>query len=249
MTRLAPSASSARVRPPGPGPISMTVAPSSGPAARAIRAVRLRSSRKVLAEGFACRQGMLADDVAQGRQIVDPAHVGFCRRHPRGEPQGCGETRRVGLAGAGNVEGGAVVRRGADERQSQRDVDGVLERNRLDRDQRLVVIHADGAVIGVARRGVEHGIRRQGSPGVDAFGAQRLNGRCDDVDVFAAERAVFAGMRVEARYRKPRPGKAEMRLQIRDRNPGGCHDQFARELGQRLAQRKMDGDGNDGERG
>ena len=37
---------SARVNPPGPGPISMTVAPSSGPAARAIRAVRLRSSRK-----------------------------------------------------------------------------------------------------------------------------------------------------------------------------------------------------------
>ena len=47
---------------------------------------------------------------------------------------------------------------------------------------------------------------------------------------------------------KPRPGKAEMRLQIRDRNPGGRHDQLARELGQRLAQRKMDGDGNDGER-
>ena len=46
MTRLAPSASSARVSPPGPGPISITVASSSGPAARAIRAVRLRSSRK-----------------------------------------------------------------------------------------------------------------------------------------------------------------------------------------------------------
>ncbi len=46
MTRLAPSASSARVSPPGPGPTSMTVASSSGPAARAIRAVRLRSSRK-----------------------------------------------------------------------------------------------------------------------------------------------------------------------------------------------------------
>jgi hypothetical protein len=96
---------------------------------------------------------------------------------------------------------------------------------------------------------VEHGIRRQRTPGVDAFGAQRLDGRCHDVDIFAAERAVFAGMWIETRYRKPRLGKAEMRLQIRDRNPGGGHDQFARELGQRLAQRKMDGDGNDGERG
>ena len=141
-----------------------------------------------------------------------------------------------------------MVRRRADERQSQRDVDGVLERDRLDRDQRLVVIHADGAVVGLAGRCVEHGIRRQGAPGVDAFRAQRLNGGCDDVDVFAAERAVFAGMRVEARYRKPRPGQAEMRPEIRDRNPCRRHDQLARELGQRLAQRKVDGDGNDGER-
>ena len=39
-----------------------------------------------------------------------------------------------------------------------------------------------------------------------------------------------------------------MRLQIRDRNPGGRHDQLGRELRQRLAQRKVDGDGNDGER-
>ena len=45
-TRRAPDASNARVKPPGPGPISMTVAWSSRPAARAIRPVRLRSSRK-----------------------------------------------------------------------------------------------------------------------------------------------------------------------------------------------------------
>jgi hypothetical protein len=45
-TRRAPSASSARVRPPGPAPISMTVAWSSGPAARAMLPVRLRSRRK-----------------------------------------------------------------------------------------------------------------------------------------------------------------------------------------------------------
>jgi hypothetical protein len=95
---------------------------------------------------------------------------------------------------------------------------------------------------------VEHGVRGQGTPGVDAVGQQRFDGRRDDVDVFAAERAVFAGMRVEARYRKPRPAKAEMRFQIRDHDPGGRHDQLACELGQRLAQRKVDGDGNHGER-
>ena len=52
MTRRAPSASSARVRPPGPGPISTTVTSSSGPAARAMRAVRLRSSRKFWPSDF-----------------------------------------------------------------------------------------------------------------------------------------------------------------------------------------------------
>ena len=52
ITRLAPCASSARVRPPGPGPTSTTVAPSSGPAARAMRAVRLRSSRKFWPSDF-----------------------------------------------------------------------------------------------------------------------------------------------------------------------------------------------------
>ena len=141
--------------------------------------------QEILAERFARRQGMFADDVAQRRQIVDRAHEGLRRRHARGEPQRRDQARRVGLAGAGNVEGRAVIRRGADERQSQRDVDGILERDRLDRDQRLVVIHADRAVVGLARRGVKHRIRRQRPAGVDAFAAQRFDGGCDDVDVFA----------------------------------------------------------------
>src|SRR6202041_1683415 len=42
----APLFSSARVSPPGPGPISITFLPVRSPAARAIRAVRLASSRK-----------------------------------------------------------------------------------------------------------------------------------------------------------------------------------------------------------
>ena len=69
--------------------------------------------------------------------------TGLRRRHARGEPQRRDQARRIGLAGAGNVEGRAVIGRGAHERQAERDVDGVLERERLDRDQRLVVIHAD----------------------------------------------------------------------------------------------------------
>ena len=83
--------------------------------------------QEILAERFACRQGMFANDVAQRRQVVDRAHEGFGRRHARGEPQRRDQARRIGLAGAGDVEGRAVIRRGADERQAERDVDGVLE--------------------------------------------------------------------------------------------------------------------------
>ena len=43
--------------------------------------------QEILAQRFARRQGMFADDVAQRRQVVDRAHAGLRRRHARGEPQ------------------------------------------------------------------------------------------------------------------------------------------------------------------
>src|SRR5213078_4500844 len=107
-----------------------------------------------------------------------------------------------GLTGAGNVKRRAMVGRGSNERQSQRDVDGVLERQRLDRDQRLVVIHADRAVIGFARGIVEHSVRGQWPPDLDALAAQDFDRRRNDGLILTAERAVFASMRIEAGYRK-----------------------------------------------
>ena len=59
---------------------------------------------------------------------------------------GGGEARRVGAAGAGDVERGAVVRAGADERQAERDVDAVLDAEVLHRDQAVVVGHRDDDV-------------------------------------------------------------------------------------------------------
>ena len=49
----------------------------------------------------------------------------------------------------------AVIGRGADEGKAERDVDAVVESERLDRDQRLVVVHAERGVVGSprARRG------------------------------------------------------------------------------------------------
>jgi hypothetical protein len=86
------------------------------------------------------------------RRIADPAAAagrrwrscatreglrrGNGRKSRRCQRQGGDQASGIGTAGAGDVEGG----RGAHERQAKRDVDGVVEGQRLDRDQRLVVI-------------------------------------------------------------------------------------------------------------
>ena len=139
-TRAAPSSSSARVSPPGPGPTSTTVRPSSGPAARAMRRVRLRSRMKFWPRLFLAlrpsaritsRSGGRPSGLAPGRG--SSARRRSCRRGARRAPR---RSRRrasrlsIKLAAEArpsrrDVEGGAVVGRGAHERQPQRDVDAV----------------------------------------------------------------------------------------------------------------------------
>ena len=76
MTRRAPSASSARVSPPGPG----ADLDDRGVFERARRARdprrEIEVEQEILPERFAGRQSVLADDVAKRRQIVDRAHAG-----------------------------------------------------------------------------------------------------------------------------------------------------------------------------
>jgi len=64
-----------------------------------------------------------------------------------GHDQRRDQARRVGAALAGDVVSRAVIGRGADERQSERHVHGAVEGQGLDRDQRLVVIHAERRVV------------------------------------------------------------------------------------------------------
>ena len=106
-----------------------------------------------------------------------------------------------------------MIGRGADDRQAERHVDRLLEVQRLDRDQRLVVIHAQRRIIVGARAGVEHGVGGVGAGHPPALGRERGDRRLDDLDFLAAELAAFAGMRVEAGDREPRLGDAEVALQ------------------------------------
>ena len=158
----APSSSSARVRPPGPGPISTMVAPSSGPAARAMRRVRLKSSRKFWPRLFLRREPEVADHLAERRQAVGRAHAraSAFSLHGSGQAQRLDQAARACLAGAGETEGRAMVGRGAHEGKAERHVDALLEGERLERDERLVVIHADGRVVGRARAARGTGCRQ-----------------------------------------------------------------------------------------
>ena len=119
-----------------------------------MRPVRLRSSRKFWPSDLRARELVAADDVAQRRQVVDRVHlagaIASAADEPRRELERRDQARRVGAPGAGDVERRAVIGRGAHERQAERDVDRVIERERLDRDQRLIVIHRERHVVGRA---------------------------------------------------------------------------------------------------
>ena len=110
-----------------------------------------------------------------------------------------------------------MIGRGAHERQAERHIDRVIEGQRLDRDQRLVVIHAHRHVVGRARPLMEHGVGRQRPERVDALGLQPRDRRRHDGAIFLAERAVFAGMRIETGDRDARAGDAETRAPSRAR--------------------------------
>ena len=99
---------------------------------------------------------------------------------------------------------------------------------RLDRDQRLVVIHAQGDVVGGAGLRVEQRVRRQRAACIDAVGDEALDRRRDDGDVLLAQRAFFAGMRVEPGNGQARVGEAEALGQVARDDTSGIDDRARR---------------------
>ena len=79
----------------------------------------------------------------------------------------------VGDAAAGDVERGAVIDRRADDRQAQRDVHGLAEREQLHGHQALIVVAGDDDVELAAVRAHEHGVGGQRPDDVDAAGPAR----------------------------------------------------------------------------
>ena len=87
---------------------------------------------EILPEASARRDAVPGDDLAQRRQAVGSAGVGLSAAPPPRRHLGRSRSAAIRLSGradaaAGDVEGGAVVGRGADERQAERDVDAAVE--------------------------------------------------------------------------------------------------------------------------
>ena len=180
--------------------------------------------QKILSERFARRQRVLLDDVAQRRKVVDRAHAGCAVAAIRAARRNAA-IRLDGLArpGAGDVECGAVVRRGADERQAQRDVDRVVERQRLGRDQRLIVIPCRS-------RSRRFCARLHGTWCPRAAGPSRRNRRARSVSMAGAMMVCSSmpsepsspawGLRPDTARRGR--GDREAGLQVRRRRSGRC---------------------------
>ena len=90
-------------------------------------------------------------------------------RQPCRKLKGSDQAGGIGAASAGDVEGRPVVGGGAHERQAQSDVDRVIESQRLDRNQRLVVVHRKRRVIARARRPMEQRIGGQRTAGLQVW--------------------------------------------------------------------------------
>ena len=137
----------------------------------------------------------------------------------RGAPRifDCGNhARRICDSLAGDIERGAVIGRGADEWQSNCDIHGAIELQRLERNQPLIVIHRDRGVeikrVGLAD---ERGVGRERAVGVDAFALRAPNRGRDHADFLVAEHPAFTGMGIQPEHGDSRMGDAERDAQVR----------------------------------
>ena len=89
-------------------------------------------------------------------------------------------------------------------RKTQGHIHTLIKIKRFDRDQGLIVVHADGHVIGCARACMKHRIGGQGAAQVKPLGAQILQNGRDDAGFLISHAPFFAGVWVQARNRDTR---------------------------------------------
>ena len=159
-----------------------------------------------------------------------------------GQPDRGDGRARIGQAFPSDVERGAVVGAGPHDRQPERDIHAFVEVQRLQRNQGLIVIHAQRSIIAFACAGREQRIGRMRATGVDPLVAQCGDCRRDRRDLLGPEATVFACVRVEPCNCETRLRDSEIALQRRSDDARAAHDQVSSEHVRHIGERDMYGD-------
>src|ERR1700731_4060896 len=135
----------------------------------------------------------------------------FLLREFNGEINRGDHTVGPGESFAGNFESGSVIGAGAREGETERDVHASVKGVEFERDEALIVIHAESSVPALRDEIVKQCVGRQwtndfgpsrtGIFRISDFGFQLRHGRCDDLDFFAPDFSRFAGVRIQSRHR------------------------------------------------
>ena len=107
-----------------------------------------------------------------------------------------------------------MIHRGADNRQPQRDVDGIAKALVFQYRQPLVVVHGQNSIGGGQVPGCEEGICGKGAYQVNAFMATGIHHRNNRVDFLQTEMTILSCMRIESGNHYLRLGYAKFLLQI-----------------------------------
>lgn len=142
-----------------------------------------------------------------------------------------------------------MVRAGSWKWQAQRDIHPFIEGMELERDQALVMIHAQDAVELALYDAIKKCIRRiraRNRRRTIEGEAQRFNCRRDDMDLFSAQITILAGVRVQTGYCNTRASDAAIGNKS-GQEASHSHDfrlaQKPRDIGQRnMRCDKRDGD-------
>src|SRR3546814_5031104 len=118
----------------------------------------------------------------------------------------------VAASSSGDIEGGAMIGRGADDRQPERQIDPVVEMQRLEGRQRLIVIAAEQRVISVANAGCEPCVGGERTIDDDPVLGQLGDRGLHHPLLLAAELAALARVRFQPRKRDARSIDAEIDL-------------------------------------
>ena len=84
----------------------------------------------------------------------------------------------------------------------------------FERNQSLIMIHADNGVVITLDRVVKQAVRRKRAPCLNSLALGRLNRGRDDIFFFIAENPLFAAVRIERRYRNTRLPNGEKVSQV-----------------------------------